>query len=80
MGIGKHMAENLIILSNIEAENMKKKKKAIWHITNFYDDEDEDEMDEHYNDFFYDVIRYPPGSNPPSNNSHRVLCPYLHIY
>lgn len=54
--------EKIFDFLTIISETDKKKKKK-WY---FLDDEMEEENEDIYYDDFYEIIRYPPNSNPPT--------------
>lgn len=49
-------------------------------LTDIYDLEDEEEeIEEYYEDYFFDILAYPPGSKPPNANNKQSLFPHFMI-
>lgn len=75
-GMPRNLAKILLYLSKnkIESETgkKKKKKKKKNRIDSYLEDLEEEEIgEEDY--IFYEILRYPPGSNPPTPNRNHSL-------
>ena len=66
MGLSEKLAKSLLWISKIDTKNKKKKKKGMKYLVNIFDDEED--IEEEYDDVFYDILVFPPSSNPPTPN------------
>ena len=61
----------LMRISEIETKKKNKKKKKKFRI-NIYGEMEE--IEELYDDYIYEIMRYPPDSAPPTANNKQSLC------
>ena len=71
-GLPRKYAEQMVLLSKSET---KKKKK---HRINIYGELEE--IEEQYDDYVYEILRYPPDSNPPTANNKQSLCCHFMVF
>ncbi|ENO12137.1 hypothetical protein MBGDC06_00223 [Thermoplasmatales archaeon SCGC AB-539-C06] len=69
--------EHAITLMRTSENETKKKKKKKYRI-NIYGEEEE--IEEQYDDYVYEILRYPPDSNPPTANNKQSLCCHFMVF
>ena len=75
LGLPRKYARTLIHISETETKNKKKKKKYRINIFG-----EEEEIEEQCDDYVYEILRYPPDSNPPTANNKQSLCCHFMVF
>lgn len=75
LGLSRKHARTLIQISENETKKKKKKKK---YRINIYGEEEE--IEEQCEDYVYEILRYPPDSNPPTANNKQSLCCHFMVF
>ena len=73
-GIPRNLAKILLYISKMDMRNEKKKKKKEKNfLYDYLEDLEEEEVEAEEDYIFYEILRYPPGSNPPTPDRNHSL-------